>query len=59
MRMCETALFQFPVSNMTVGMVKMINMRHHAKFLVIGQTVVDRLAIFRFFKTAAAAVLDF
>ena len=41
-----------------VGMVKRFKLRQHAKFRVDSPTVAE-MAIFRFFKMAAAVILDF
>ena len=59
MRMCETALFLLPVWNMTVGTVKMVNMRHRAKFRDDRSNRCGDMAIFRFFKMAAVRHLGF
>ena len=59
MRMCETALLQLAVWNLTVETVKMVNLRHRVKFCGDRSNRCWDMAIFRFFKMAAAAILDF
>ena len=44
---------------LTVGHVKTVELRHHAKFRRNRLKRGQNMAIFRFFKMAAAAILDF
>jgi len=57
--MCETALFLLPVWNLTVGTVKMVNVRHRAKSRGDRSNCCGDITIFRFFKMAGADILDF
>jgi len=50
MRMCETALLLLPVWDLTVGTIKMINLRHRAKFRGDQSNRCGDMAIFRFFQ---------
>jgi len=50
MRMCEIALFLFPVSNLTVGTVEMVNLRYRDKFRGDRSNRCGDMAIFRFFQ---------
>jgi len=48
--MCETALFLLSVWNLTVGTVKMVNLRHRTKFRGDQSDHCGDMAIFRFFQ---------
>jgi len=47
------------LENLTVGTVKRVELRHHAKFCRNQSNRGQDLAIFRFFKMAAAAIFGF
>ena len=49
MRMCETTLCLFSVCKLTVGAVKMVNLRHRAKFRGDRSNRCGDMVIFRFF----------
>jgi len=59
-KMAAAAILYFQnVGRLGVGRVKMVKVRHRAKFRVDRSNRCLDMAIFRFFKMAAAAILDF
>ena len=59
-KMAAAAIFNFRnLKFLTVGAVKSVELRHHAKFRYNRPKRGRYIAIYRFFKMAAAAILDF